>query len=387
MKRLNISLVSSQSYHDFQISLSGGRRIFLEIAVNLASKGHRTVLHCKYSEGDKIREIYRNVEISRLRMAEPLRLAGDRIMSAFDPQLVFPLFRDTWWRRAETLISLDDPRPCVLRGFSKKILNLHSNPVSIPSHTNRLVCQLREIDLAICCSEFVARRAQMISPFLSRKTEVVYNGIDHTPFMSASGDGIRARLGLDSNELVLMYSGQITNVKGLHVLIQAFKRIHESFQNTSLIVVGSTRVWAGGWRTRENELYEKEMQRESFGLPIFFVGKIPSSEMPQYYAAADIIVVPSIIAEAFPLTNLEGMSTGKPVVASRVGGIPELVLDGETGLLVPTENAQTLAEALSSLLRDRNLRESFGKRGQQIVRKRFTKERMLHDYTKIIESV
>ena len=137
----------------------------------------------------------------------------------------------------------------------------------------------------------------------------------------------------------------------------------------------------------ENELYEREMRRQSLGLPVFFAGKVLSSEMPQYYAASDIVVVPSIIAEAFPLTNLEAMSSGKPIVASRVGGIPELVLDGETGFLVPSGDAQSLSDSLTLLVRDRNLRESLGTRGQEIVRKRFTKDRMLSDYTRIIESV
>ena len=382
-----MSFVSSQNYHDFQFSLSGGRRIFLEIAVNLASKGHKTVLHCKYADGDRPRELYRKVEISRLKDIGQLRFLGNRMSTAFDFPFVFPLFRDTWWRHSEILISLDDLRPCMVPGFEKKILNLHSNPLSVPSHTNKLLCQLREIDLAICCSEFVARMANRISPYLSKKTAVVYNGIDHSPFVDARGEGIRARLGLDSGKLVVLYSGQITDVKGLHVLIQAFTKVHQTFQNTSLIVVGSTKVWAGGWRRKENELYEKEVQRQALGLPVFFVGKVPSSEMPQYYAASDIVVVPSIIAEAFPLTNLEAMSSGKPIVASRVGGIPELVLDGETGFLVPSGDAQSLSDSLTLLVRDRNLRESLGTRGQEIVRKRFTKDRMLSDYTRIIESV
>lgn len=383
---MNVSLVSSQHYHDFQVSLSGGRRIFLEVAVALASKGHKTVLHCKHSDGDRARELYRNVEISRLKPAESLNVAGSRITTAFDLPLVFPLLRDTWWRHDRILMSLDDPRPCMLRGFTKKIINLHSSPASIPSHKNKLVSKLREIDLAICCSEFVARSTEKISPYLCRRIMVVHNGIDHSLFLKTSGETIRARLGLDSNRMILMYSGQITDIKGLHILIQAFSRIHQTFENAVLVVVGSSKVWAGGWRMKENEFYEKEMQRQSVGLPVFFVGKLPSSEMPNYYAAADIVVVPSIIPEAFPLTNLEAMASGKPVIASNVGGIPEVVFDGENGFLVPSRNAQRLEDAISHLLRERKLRESFGKRGQEIVRKSFTKDRMLNDYIRIIES-
>jgi glycosyltransferase involved in cell wall biosynthesis len=386
MSAMNLSFVSSQNYHDFQISLSGGRRIFLEVAVSLASHGHKAVLHCKYVNGDRPREMYKKVEINRLKDLNQLHFLGNRMQAALDFPFVFPLLRDEWWRRSNILISLDDPRPCLLQGFEKKILNLHSNPLSIPSHTNKLLCKAREIDIAICCSGYVARNAMKISPFLSRKTIVVYNGIDQLPFATARGDRVGSRLGLDSGKLVVLYSGQITEVKGLHVLIDAFKKVRQSFDNACLIVVGSTKVWAGGWRTEENELYEIEMQRQAFGLPIFFVGKVPSNEMPEYYAAADVVVIPSIIPEAFPLTNLEAMSTGRTVVASRVGGIPEGVIEGETGLLVPSRDAQSLADSLTVLLKNPNMRESMGRRGQEIAKKRFTKDRMLSDYARIIEN-
>jgi glycosyltransferase involved in cell wall biosynthesis len=363
--------------------MGGGSRIFLDVATALASREHITVLYCKYASGSRLSDLYQGIEMHRLRQFPSLAIMSNRITGALDLPYVLPLFANTFWRKKGTLVVLDDPRPCVLPGFDKKVLNLHYVPSFVPSHVNKFLCRLRGIDLLICCSRFVKRRVETTMPFLSRKVDVVYNGIECERFMNTNGQRVRTSLGIDPNDVVVLYVGQITEGKGLHVLIEAFNLVHDSFPKTSMIVVGSSKVWGG---SKQDEIYERRMIQKATGLPIHFVGTIQAADVPEYYAASDIFVCPSIFEEAGgPLVNLQAMASGKPVVATRVGGVPEFVIDGETGILVPAD-AHRMSDAICVLTRDSNLRVSYGKRGQDVALTRFSKQRMLDEYVRVIEA-
>jgi glycosyltransferase involved in cell wall biosynthesis len=114
---------------------------------------------------------------------------------------------------------------------------------------------------------------------------------------------------------------------------------------------------------------------KSLGLEadVSFLGFI--SDVPQFLAGIDIFVLPSLY-EGLGVAALEAMAAGKAVVASRVGGLAELVNDGENGFLVPPGDAEGLAAALAKLIRDKNLRAAFGQKGAARVREHFTIEQM-----------
>ncbi len=127
---------------------------------------------------------------------------------------------------------------------------------------------------------------------------------------------------------------------------------------------------AGGSRTRLGALAADVCPRARFiGL---------RSDVPALISMADVVAVPSVWAEAYGLVVAEALAAGRPLVASRVGGIPELVRDGETGLLVPPHDASALAAALDVLLGDHRARESLGRSAQADARRRLTVERMTH---------
>lgn len=104
---------------------------------------------------------------------------------------------------------------------------------------------------------------------------------------------------------------------------------------------------------------------------VIYLGNVPPHRMPEVNALADVVVVPSLV-EAVSLSALEAMATGKAVVATCVGGLPEVVRDGETGLLVPPASPEDLAKSIIRLYDDRALRERIAKRGHLLVRERYT---------------
>ncbi len=119
---------------------------------------------------------------------------------------------------------------------------------------------------------------------------------------------------------------------------------------------------------------------------ISFSGEIPHSMLAQRYAVADVYVQPSL-TEAFGMPVAEAMAAGVPVVATRVGGIPEMIEDGKTGLLVEADDAQGLAEGIRRLLADEDLRESMGKSAKARATELFSWDRVASDLRTLCESL
>jgi glycosyltransferase involved in cell wall biosynthesis len=103
---------------------------------------------------------------------------------------------------------------------------------------------------------------------------------------------------------------------------------------------------------------------------VSFVGYFPDEKLPDLYAAADIFVLPALY-ENFPFAILEAQSTGLPVVSTRVGGIPELVIDSQSGLLTEPGDHEQLADAIARLLQDSSFAEKLGKKARQLVEEKF----------------
>lgn len=121
----------------------------------------------------------------------------------------------------------------------------------------------------------------------------------------------------------------------------------------------------------ERPRYEATVRKMGLSGRVHFTGLIEDPVGEGLFAAADIVCQASVWNEAFGLVIAEGMASSRPVVATRVGGIPELVVDGETGYLVDRDDADALADRISQLVDDTQLRESLGRAGRQVCEELF----------------
>ncbi len=153
--------------------------------------------------------------------------------------------------------------------------------------------------------------------------------------------------------------------KGLDVLVAAAATVVKSCPESVFVVVGGGPLRA-----------ELEHQAKVLGVGRHFIFLGERRGMAQLYRAFDLFVLPSV-SEGMPLTILEAMNAATPVIATRVGGVPELVDDGETGLLVPPRDPDALAAAILRLLENPRLREDMGRHGRERVERQFTAERMV----------
>jgi glycosyltransferase involved in cell wall biosynthesis len=198
----------------------------------------------------------------------------------------------------------------------------------------------------VCVSEYTAARASARLPrHLHDVIRVVPNGVDRP-------DGDLPRRGI-SDQLRVVFLGRVIPEKGPHVVVEAVSHLQKCIH---LTVVGSAGFSAGDALTT----YERRL-RVSAHRRASFVPFQVRSRVPEILSGADVVVIPSLIPEAFPLVALEAMAAGAVVIASDIGGLPEAV--GDAGFLFPPGDASVLAEVLEGLASSQQLMEKYRQLG------------------------
>lgn len=203
----------------------------------------------------------------------------------------------------------------------------------------------------------VADQARKQFPTQKGGIPIMWNGVD-TCFFSP-GESVQA------NPNALLYVGRLAPGKGLHDLIQAFKTIADRFQNACLTIAGD-----GPQMGMVRSLIEQQGLKDKVRL----LGHVYSrEELRSLYRQAWALILPSH-HESLPGVVLEAMACGTPVIATRVGGLPAFLQDGQNGLLVSPRTPEELSEAITQLLTDTNLRNRLGQASRRTVEEQFTWE-------------
>jgi glycosyltransferase involved in cell wall biosynthesis len=200
-----------------------------------------------------------------------------------------------------------------------------------------------------------------------KRVETVYNGLDLLHFdPKINGGRIRSEFEVGKETKLIGTIGHFAPLKGYEELLDAMGEVVRKGFNVKLVLVGES-IYPHSRTYREKLL----SLADSTGLSerVIFAGF--REDIPELLASFDLFVLPSR-SEGFGRTNLEAMAMGKPVISTNVGGIPEVVLDGVTGILVPPGNSEDLARAIMKLLNDGELRESLGREGRRRVEEHFT---------------
>jgi len=229
---------------------------------------------------------------------------------------------------------------------------------------------LGRADRVLAGSAFTAGLARDLG-VLPERIRITHYGTDPERFRPRDATELRMRLGLGVRP-VLLTIARLVRRKGVDVVIDAVRRIREQVPDVAYVVAGEGPE-AQALATRAQQLGVEDS--------VHFVGAVSDHELPLYYALGDVFVMPSRSdppdVEGFGIVFLEAAACEKPVVATRAGGIPDAVADGETGLLVPENAPQAFADAALSLLRDRARAAELGRRGRQRVLADFTWDRVV----------
>jgi len=198
----------------------------------------------------------------------------------------------------------------------------------------------------------------------SEKIELVRSGLDLSVFSSANRrDELRSEFGVTADQHLIVYMGRLRTVKGVEFGIRAFATALEQLPNIRMVLAGE-----GDQRNFLGSLVSELGISEQ----VEFLGV--RNDVPELLGAADSVLMPSL-TEGFPRTAIEAMAAGKPVIATNVGGTPEAVIDGETGILVPARDSDALSAAIVRLVGDTDLQARLAQAGRKRAEKNYSVDR------------
>jgi spore coat protein SA len=272
------------------------------------------------------------------------------------------------------------------------ILHMHNLRESLGKRERPEPEAILPLDGFVACSRFVLERESARLGACAALRRVVYNGVEIEAFASRWENGpqvaqVREPYVL-SDEPTVLFAGKLRESKGVHILMAAMDRVWQSLPMAVLVLVGGTEF--GRNRTMRETPFLQNL-RQQIGRArgrVVLTGFIPPAQMPAAYLLGDVFVGPSQIEEGLGLVFLEAAAAGLPVIASRMGGIPEVVRDGETGLLLERQDdAGELADKIIALLRHQEQRKKLGRRGREWVLKEFSWERSAGSLEKVYDEL
>lgn len=240
------------------------------------------------------------------------------------------------------------------------------------SRKMRLLLGLHHADRVVCVSRAVLRRFA-VDPALRGRLDLLYNGIGELDAQPSGRDAARSALGIGPGDVVIGVAAVLVAGKRVDLLIEAIRLLPEDIiARTKLLVIGD-----GPERAR--------LEKEAVGLPVLFAGQRDDVHRLML-DVLDILALASDL-EAFSIALLEGAKAALPRVGVDRGGIPESIMHGIDGLIVPPDNPSALSAALSSLIRDPAARQRFGIAGQLRISRDFTLDRQIAGFTAVCDSL
>ncbi|MDG6221252.1 MAG: glycosyltransferase family 4 protein [Candidatus Thermoplasmatota archaeon] len=240
-----------------------------------------------------------------------------------------------------------------LRGGAKKLIGLYD-----AMYGNRVRKMADRVIVTTPSYAATSRRVWNVSP------SVVPNAVNAKNFNpKRDGSEIREAMGIKPDQYMVLFVGRLVPHKAVQFLIEAAKSLDK---DTRIVVVGTGP-------------YEEELRRRSVSMGvkdnIIFAGAVENSRLPLFYAACDLFVLPSISRlEAFGIVLLEAMATGKPVIASGIPGVKEVITPGQEGLVAEPMNPDDLAEKIRWMKEHPKESEEMGRNGRARVEKEYTWE-------------
>ena len=238
---------------------------------------------------------------------------------------------------------------------AQSLFRVRRRSIFSPYFARQFLLTRAELSTLGSCSGVIAvsdftRRSLINFGVPARRVRVVPNGIDHARAKSADGKEFRRSFGLGDAPYAL-YVGRLDVSKGLEYLISAFGEVTRAVPKARLVIVG-----------KGPPRYADSLRRRAGGGWAVFTGFLNAGLLRSAYEGASLVVLPSLM-EGSGISLLEGMAAAKPCVATRVGGVPEVVQDGTTGLLVEPGESRSLSAAITRVLGDRAA-SKMGERGR-----------------------
>lgn len=233
-------------------------------------------------------------------------------------------------------------------------LHLHNDYINIQNEKESTAV-IENLDFIICVSSYIKNRVKQINYKSKFDIDTIYNGINLKRFHNSKGENnlkLKNELNLSDCDNVIVFAGRLQKSKGIKLLIEVFLKLLESY-NIKLLVIGAS-IFSESKKTKFIKELENLVKNKKD--KIIFTGYINNEEIHKYYSLANLCVLPSIETEAFPITTIEALATGLPVIITDAGGMPEAI-DKSCGYVLKRKNNLeiNLYNVISLLLNDKAL--------------------------------
>lgn len=359
-------------YLTYSLNVGGLEKMVLDLAVRV-NKGPYSVAVCAFEqEGALTAEFERNnVPALNLSKKPGLDLALVKNLLAIVKE------------RGIDIVHTHDATPWLYGGILKmihpQIKLVHTEHSNVPGNSSKL--KILEYLLAKI-SNVVIADSQAVADFLVKKAKIssksikiIYNGIDVDRFAASKISIDPGAQPKDREPAKIGITARLAAVKDHTTLLQAFRRVLNETKEVELWIIGDGEL-AGELKKVSKDLNINEQVK--------FLGN--RDDVPEILKTINIFTLSSK-SEGLSLAILEAMAAALPVVATEVGGNPEIVISGTTGLLVPPANPEKLAQSILHLLNDKNLALSMGQQGRARVLDKFNINTMVQEYQQIYEGL
>lgn len=248
------------------------------------------------------------------------------------------------------------------------VLTLHSIPFVIDKPFSLVNNFFSSADRICCVSKFVVDQVKLYAPSAMHKTSLIYNGLPVPKLLPSI---------LSFTSPAILCLGRFSEEKGFDLAIQAFAKVYKYFPQAQLILAGDGPGMV---------LFKKLVDDLELSGAVTFSGAIKVEDVPAMMNQATMILMPSH-TESFGLVALEAAQMERPIIASAVGGLLEVVVHQETGILVPPNNIDALYEAIMTLLNNPSLAIAMGKRARIRALHHFSVENMLDSYQQVYSDI
>jgi glycosyltransferase involved in cell wall biosynthesis len=345
----------------------GGQNQVLVTVLGLRSIGHRTML-VAHPDGEL-----------RRRAAEGLELLPLAPLTEMDLTAAWRLSRAIKQLRPE-IIHAHDPHAVAMSALA---LSMSTQLVKPPLIASRRVdfrlrgsslsrWKYRQVDMFICASEAI-RQMLLKDGIPPARAVTVHEGIDLGRVASAAPANLHEELWLPHGSPIVGNVAALVPHKGQKHLIDAAALVVRHVPDARFVIAGEGELRAS---------LEQQIRHLNLEKHVLLAGFRP--DVLSLHKAFDLFVMSSV-TEGLGTSLLDAMACGKPIVATRAGGIPEVVQDGVTGILVPPRDHEAMAAAIVTLLKDEALRRAMGAEGLSLANARFSAERMVQDTVRVYE--
>ena len=367
--------------------LGGGERSLLDLAVRMSrdpASGYRPWVLLPDRKGPlgglledagvETRVVPMPGRLQRISRGEPWLAARHAVLSA--PEVIRYLWKlhFLWWRRGTALIHSNGLKchfVAVAAGRSAGIpVLMHLRDIYPPGPVRNALAAAA----ALPGVRMVANSTATAAAFPSADPEVVHNGIDPDVFAPGRSERFREALGLEPGVPVVGILGILARWKGQLEFLRMARKLLDRGVKAGFVVAGAE-IYDTDTDRGYGESLRRECERLGLDGKVHFSGFEERPELA--LRAMDVAVHASVRPEPFGRTVIEAMGCGLPVVAARDGGVPDIVVDGGTGILYPPGDVDAMTDGVAALVSDPGLRERYGKAGRERVEAEFTLERHL----------